>query len=102
MDGISKSNRLALVQRRPQPIATDVDEARLMSHLRRANLEREQARVLVDFVLSLPEDVSLDELRSNPRAAAGDRDALRGVPFVGVRGGRGGAIRGTRPGDNLR
>lgn len=36
---------------------------------------------------------------SDPRRAAGDPDALRGLPAVGVRGG---AIPGTRPGSNLR
>jgi len=31
----------------------------------------------------------------------GDPAALRGLPVVGVRGGFGGAIRGSRPGDSL-
>lgn len=32
----------------------------------------------------------------------GDTDALRGIPVVGVHGGRGGAIPGTRPTDAIR
>jgi hypothetical protein len=40
---------------------------------------------------------------NDPRGALpGDPAALRGLPVVGVRGGYGGAIRGTRPGANLR
>jgi hypothetical protein len=59
---------------------------------------REQARVL-DLVLFETgrtfDDV--EEVRGNPRVAAGDADALRGLPAVGVRGGRGGTMPGTNP-----
>ena len=36
------------------------------------------------------------------RRASGDELALRGIPVVGVIGGKGGAITGTRPGDSGR
>jgi len=36
-------------------------------------------------------------MRLSSSKLPGDVDGLRGVPFVGVRNGRGGAIRGSRP-----
>lgn len=39
------------------------------------------------------------DITPDGRRAAGDEAALRGIPVVGVRGGKGGAIPGTRPGD---
>ncbi len=42
------------------------------------------------------------DITPDGRRAAGDEAALRGIPVVGVRGGKGGAIPGTRPGDSAR
>jgi hypothetical protein len=39
---------------------------------------------------------------NDPRRPPGDPQALRGLPVVGGRGSIGGAIRGTRPGQNLK
>lgn len=63
---------------------------------RRARLEA-QERALGAVL----DDVDEDLPRPDPRRLPGDAAALRGIPVVG-RGGMGGAIRGTRPGDNLR
>ena len=55
----------------------------------RRELEEHQAKVLARVLLELDE-------KPSGRTAAGDRDRLRGIPAVGVRGGRG-AIPGTDP-----
>lgn len=55
---------------------------------------RKLARILLETGERLP--VSADA-----RRAAGDPHALRGIPAVGIKGGIGGAIAGTRPGDGL-
>jgi len=56
------------------------------------------ARLLAKLALETGEA----PMRTSAAALPGDRDALRGVPVVGVHGGRGGAIRGSRPGESLR
>lgn len=53
-------------------------------------LSRKLARIMLETGASLP-------VRANGKRAAGDPAALRGLPAVGVRGGYGGAIAGTRP-----
>lgn len=56
------------------------------------------AKMLAQLALEAGPDV---EMRATAKLP-GDVDALRGVPLVGVRNGRGGALRGSRPGSNLR
>jgi hypothetical protein len=45
------SRRLVLRRNAPQPVSLDVDEARLLPVYRRANPEREQAKILAKVVL---------------------------------------------------
>lgn len=55
-------------------------------------MERLKARILLEVGADLPESSSIRAY------APGDPRRLRGVPVVGVPGGMGGAIPGTRPG----
>jgi hypothetical protein len=66
-----------------------------------ARLEQQQARLLARIATEEQWDVEAkrEEWFGSP---VGDEAKLRGLPCVGVRGGFGGAIKGTRPGDNLR
>jgi hypothetical protein len=58
-------------------------------------LERQVVRIALEVGADLPD-------RDHPVGALpGDPWLLRGIPAVGVRGGVGGAITGTRPGDGL-
>jgi hypothetical protein len=70
--------------------------SRLLARLQRAELERQQ-QAAVRHALGEPE---LPGRASSP-TAGGDEERLRGIPVVGARG-VSGAIRGTRPGANLR
>jgi hypothetical protein len=70
----------------------DVDEARLMPHLR-IRARRAKAEVYTDDLAGAVEAKSWRRLPVDPLG-------LRGVPVVGVPG-AGGAIRGSRPGDSL-
>ena len=69
--------------------------SRLYARLRRAELEAERARA-VRRALQVR-----DEAPREAESAGAEADRRRGIPIVG-KGGRGGAIIGTRPGDNLR
>lgn len=60
-----------------------------------AEHQRKVAKVLLDVGADMPESTST-------ASAPGDNRRLRGVPVVGVKGGMGGAIAGTRPGDSLK
>lgn len=65
---------------------------------KRAREDRVNAKLLAQLALEAD-----DYTPMRPNAGAtpgGDPDAARGVPLL-VKGGRGGAIRGTRPGDGL-
>lgn len=53
-------------------------------------MERLKARILLEVGADLPAE-------ARPGSAPGDARQLRGIPVVGVRGGMGGAIAGTRP-----
>ena len=55
-------------------------------------MERLKARILLEVGADLPEVQTVSHVK------IGDPRALRGVPVVGVPGGMGGAIPGTRPG----
>jgi hypothetical protein len=58
--------------------------------------------LLPRFRLEEPAKIVLAVERETSSAkAGGDPTALRGLPTVGVRGGFGGAIRGTKPGAGL-
>lgn len=59
-------------------------------------IERENERIARETGASLPPSPASPGL-----TAGGDRERLRGIPAVGVRGGLGGAIAGTRPGETL-
>ncbi len=63
-------------------------------------LEAEQARLLARLALEHRWDIT-DEPEA-PAHAPGDARALRGIPVVGVRGGAGGAVSGSRPTDALK
>jgi hypothetical protein len=57
--------------------------------------------LLPRFRLEGPAKIVLaDERETSTAKAGGDPAALRGLPTVGVRGGFGGAIRGSKPGSN--
>lgn len=78
-----------------QPIAY---ESRALRFMRRRTedieLDRQLARIAIEVGADLP------EAPSAPRAAhrLDENERLRGIPVVGVKGGLGGAITGTRPG----
>jgi hypothetical protein len=70
--------------------------SRLLARLQRAELERQsQAAVRKALAESDPGE------RKGAPTAGGDAERLRGIPVVGARG-VGGAIRGSKPGANLR
>jgi hypothetical protein len=48
-----------------------------------------------------PAKITVVDERETSAKAGGDPAALRGLPAIGVRGGFGGAMRGTKPGSNL-
>lgn len=70
--------------------------SRLLARLQRFELQR-QAAAAVRIALEEPEP----RRRGDPVTPGGDVERLRGIPVVGARG-VGGAIRGTKPGGNLR
>jgi hypothetical protein len=78
------------VPTRPRSEPPHPDEARLLPRLRRHELEAEQARILARVLAEVE-----DELRADPRAAAGDPARLRGLPAVGR--GIAGAVSGSDP-----
>lgn len=66
-----------------------------------ARLEQQQAQLLAR--IAREEQWDLEAKREAWFGSpVGDEAKLLGVPVVGVRGGYGGAIRGTRPGDGLK
>jgi hypothetical protein len=48
-----------------------------------------------------PVQIVVVEHESSTTKAGGDPAGVRGLPVVGVRGGFGGAVRGSKPGSNL-
>lgn len=70
--------------------------SRLLARLQRAELER-QAQDAVRHALGESDPGQ----RAGRATAGGDAASLRGIPVVGARG-VSGAIRGTKPGANLR
>lgn len=70
-------------------------DGHLLPRLRRqdndAALSRKVERIIADVELNAVSGAT----------AGGDPAALRGLPVAGVRGGFGGAIRGTKPGTGL-
>lgn len=68
-------------------------EHRLLTRFRmadaRATIEQHIANIVISRDVDAPPD---------PRAKIGDPLRLRGIPVVGVPGGKGGVIRGTNPG----
>lgn len=77
-------------------------DSRIVRQLRareeQAALERNAARIAKNGDLELADAVRHGIVFGSP---AGDEQKLRGIPAVGVRGGLGGAVRGSRPGDGL-
>lgn len=61
--------------------------------------DREMIRIAKDTGADLPPAPRDPTVR--PVTLIGDEGQLRGIPVVGVKGGYGGAIRGSRPGDGL-
>jgi hypothetical protein len=64
--------------------------SRLLTEMRRQELERTQAAALAAALLETGERIT-----KAPRSAAADPARLRGLPMIG---GVGGAVPGTRPG----
>lgn len=73
------------------------DDHYLMASFRRADARAAIERHVADVLTANPH-------LSSPMfyPSTDDRAALRGIPVVGVRGGYGGAVRGTRPGGGMR
>lgn len=75
--------------------------SRLLSALRRAELEHMQRQLIADAILNADADdvrkpINPGTVKARaPRSAAGDAARLRGVPMIG---GVSGHIPGTRPG----
>jgi hypothetical protein len=69
--------------------------SRLLPRFDRFAQEAEDAKKLARILLETGEPLPV---RVSKSALPGDAHALRGLPAVGVRGGLGGAIAGTRPG----
>jgi hypothetical protein len=66
-----------------------------------ADLDQHNAARMAEIARESADDVPL--LKASAQLSRlGDPATARGVPIVGGRGGYGGAIRGTRPGDRLR
>jgi hypothetical protein len=65
-----------------------------------AELDQRLAAQMAQIARETETDISMRA--SQQLSQLGDPAAARGVPIVGGRGGFGGAIRGTRPGDRLR
>ena len=70
-------------------------EAHLLPKVRRRWLEQQQREQLRRAL----EDQDIDPEEIEGCRAQGDPSTLRGIPVVGVRGGFGGAVKGTRPGE---
>jgi hypothetical protein len=79
-------------------LSDDVRVPSLLLRVRHAEEAAKQARLMARLALEVSPDVPI---RRPGAALPGDRDAMRGVPLL-VKGGRGGAIRGSVPGSNLR
>lgn len=79
---------------KPAPIPYD---SRVVSALRRRHEDRE----FVEMAQRIAKETNIETTVVLAARPAGDPAELRGIPAVGVRGGFGGAIRGTRPGDGL-
>lgn len=71
---------------------------RLLGAMRRTSLDAEAARKVATVLRETGEGLPTSALRAS---LSGDPAKLRGIPVVGVPGGFGGAIRGTRPTDSL-
>lgn len=75
-------------------------ESRTLRVLRQRHENIRRDRKLAEIALEIGTD--LPPAPSTERATlVGDEAQLRGIPVVGVKGGHGGAIRGSRPGDGL-
>jgi hypothetical protein len=61
-----------------------------------ARAEQQLAAIIVNTDIDKPASTGIQVY------GLGDAAQLRGIPAVGVKGGHGGAIRGTRPGDTQR
>lgn len=70
--------------------------SRLLPRFDRRQQEAEDARKLARILLET--GAALPTPATSSSSAAGDPHKLRGLPAVGVRGGLGGAIAGTKPG----
>lgn len=71
---------------------------RLLPRFDRREQDAEDARKLARILLET--GASLPAPPTSTARAPGDPHKLRGLPAVGVRGGLGGAIAGTRPGSS--
>lgn len=82
-----------------QPIHLEKELTRslLGRYLADGAMVMQQARVLGRSAIATP----TAEVRQPAHTKPGDRAQLRGIPVVGVKGGLGGAIKGTRPGDGF-
>jgi hypothetical protein len=70
--------------------------SRLLARYRQLDLDAQAATKVRAAV-----EAGEDDPGPNPRARANDPNRLRGIPVVGVKGGRGGAIPGSQPGAAL-
>lgn len=70
--------------------------SRLLPRFDRARQDAEDAHKLARIMIETGEPLPIPD--SSQAFIPGDPEALRGLPAVGVRGGFGGAIAGTRPG----
>lgn len=73
----------------------------LHSRFQTAALRKAQAHAVAKALDESTGSQHLDDGKKATMKLPGDVFALRGIPCVGVHGGIGGAIRGTRPGDGL-
>lgn len=71
---------------------------RIRTEIARQRLAEDQATLVARALM----ESAPAERRRDPRSATpGDAQLLRGIPVVGVRGGPGGAIPGTKPGGRV-
>lgn len=73
---------------------------RIQTRIQRLQDQRAQDAIIARALL---EAAPLHQRTTTPASRLeGELDLLRGIPVIGVRGGRGGAILGTKPGQGLR
>ena len=96
----AKGSREHISTTQPAHLEPELTRGLLGRWLQRGDMIAQQHRALGRRILEEP-NVTVPRRTTDPHDPSEEARQLRGIPVVGVPGGMGGAMKGTRPGDGL-